>query len=114
LLLWPAHLHAYSSPTMTGEAAATQASMDASLRGQYGLYAQMALLGLCRAYQGTDPSELPALRASLSYMADSLTTPTGLFGEGWLRWGDGATGPLNDQPHTWEHALFDMAALRLS
>jgi hypothetical protein len=34
--------------------------------------------------------------------------------EGWLRWGDGATGPFNDQPHTWEHALFDMAALRLS
>jgi hypothetical protein len=114
LLLWPTHLHAYSSPNMQGEAAATQASMDASLERNSGLYEAVALLGLCHAWKGTDPSKLAALSATLSYMASALTTSTGLFGEGWLRWGDGKTGPLNDQPHTWEHALFDMSALCLS
>lgn len=114
LLLWPTHLHRYSSASMQGEAAATYSSMESSFQTNSGLYEGVALLGLCHAWKSAEPAQLAELRSTLSYMASALTTNTGLFGEGWLRWGDGATGPLNDQPHTWEHALFDMSALCLS
>lgn len=113
LMLWPTQLHPYANPTMEGEAAATQTAMDASFDAAGGDYEGVALLGLCHADRGTAPAQLGSLRQTLDYMANTLTTSTGLFGEGWLRWGDGRITPLNDQPHVWEHALFDMSALCL-
>jgi hypothetical protein len=113
LMLWPTRLHPYANSTMEGEAAATQKAMDASFEASSGDYEAVALLGLCHADKGTAPAQLQPLRQTLDYMATTLTTPTGLFGEGWLRWGDGRIRPLNDQPHVWEHALFDMSALCL-
>lgn len=110
LMLWPTHLLAYRNPTMQGEAAQTQASMDASFKDVSGSYEGVALLGLCHAWKRTDPAKLSELAGTLSYMASTLTSPTGLFGEAWRRWGDGRITPLNDQPHVWESALFDMSA----
>ena len=45
-------------------------------------------------------------------MASTLTTPTGLFGEAWERFGGGPL-PVEDMPHVWEHTLFYLAALRI-
>ena len=53
------------------------------------------------------------LQGTLAYMARSLTTPTGLFGESWKRLRGGRPIPVQDMPHVWEHALFYMAALRI-
>jgi len=41
-----------------------------------------------------------------------LTTPTGLFGEAWERFG-GRPVPVEDMPHVWEHTLFYLSALRI-
>jgi hypothetical protein len=105
LMLWPTRFLPYSDPRMQGEADATFSAMQASFSGRAGDYEGVALLGLCHAWRH-DRAKTRLLRHTLAYMAESLTTPTGLFGEGWVRWGDGTIGPLNDQPHVWEHALF--------
>lgn len=110
LLLWPTELHPYSDLRMQGEATATAASMGASFASTQGSYEGVALLGLCHAWRTTHPARLAGLRAALSYEATTLTTSTGLFGETWQRWLDGAITPFNDQPHVWEHALFWLSA----
>jgi hypothetical protein len=46
-------------------------------------------------------------------MAESVTTPTGLFGESWIRLANGHLIPVQDMPHVWEHSLFYMAALHI-
>lgn len=51
------------------------------------------------------------MESALNEILDSTATPTDLFGEFWNRWGDGRVSPVNDVPHTWEAALFDMSAL---
>jgi hypothetical protein len=53
------------------------------------------------------------LRKTLAYMAQSLTTPSGLFGESWTKLVGGQIIPVQDMPHVWEHALFYMAAVRV-
>jgi hypothetical protein len=113
LMLWPVELHRFANPTMQGEAAATESAMDASFLADSGDYEGVALLGLCHEARALDPAALGGLRQTLATMAQTRTTPTGLFGEGWHRWGDGRITPLNDQPHVWEHALFEMAAVCL-
>jgi hypothetical protein len=110
-LLWPVQYRPYSDPAMVGEADAVDRSMESSLAGSRGQYEAKALLGL--AYARRDRSELTHLRQTLSYMARVLTTPTGLFGESWIRLKDGKPIPVQDMPHVWEHTLFYLAALKI-
>jgi hypothetical protein len=110
-LLWPVQYKPYSDPTMRGEAATVDKSMRAALAGPRGQYEAKALLGL--AFARRDPVGLAALRGPLAYMARSLTTSTGLFGESWTRLKDGRLQPVQDMPHVWEHALFYLAALQI-
>lgn len=110
-LLWPVRYKPYSDPKMRGEAATVARSMHTSLRGPRGQYEAKALLGL--AYARGGPRGAGDLRGTLRYMARSLTTPTGLFGESWKRLPGGKPLPVQDMPHVWEQALFYMAALRI-
>lgn len=111
-LLWPVEFKPYSDPSMEGEAAAVEHSMNASLAGPRGQYEGKALLGLAYAYAG-DPAALARLRQPLAVLANDVTTPTGLFGESWKRLANGRPLPVQDMPHVWEHALFYMAALKI-
>jgi hypothetical protein len=111
-LLWPVQYKPYDDPKMQGEAAAVEHAMDASLAGPRGQYESKALLGLAYAY-AHDPAGLARLRTTLAYMASTLTTPTGLFGESWERLANGHIQAVQDMPHVWEHALFYMAALQI-
>ena len=111
-LLWPVQYKPYGSPEMKGEAAAVEHAMTVALAGPRGQYEAKALLGLAYAYAG-DEQALARLRKELVYMAGSLTTQTGLFGESWTRLASGKVIPVQDMPHVWEHALFYMAALRI-
>ncbi len=114
LMLWPAQLQSYTTSQMQGEAAATLASMDASFSSKSGAYEGVALLGLCHASSSLSSAERSELPGALADIMQYTTTPvTRLFGEFWERWGNGTIGPVNDMPHTWEGALFDMAALCL-
>jgi hypothetical protein len=110
-LLWPVQHKPYDDPTMRGEADAVDRAMRASLAAPRGQYEAKALLGL--AYARRDPAELAQLREPLAYMAQSLTTPTGLLGESWIRREDGRPLPVQDMPHVWEHALFYLAAVKI-
>jgi hypothetical protein len=110
-LLWPVRLARYSDPRMRGEAAAVEQSVRAALRGPRGQYEGKALLGLAYALRGR--AAKGRLSPLLEYMAGSLTTPTGLFGESWERLPGGRPFPVQDMPHVWEHALFYLAALRV-
>jgi hypothetical protein len=110
-LLWPVRYKPYRDPTMVGEAATVARAMRKALAGPRGQYEAKALLGLAYARRGTPA--LARLRGTLRYMARSLTTPTGLFGESWTRLPGGRPLPVQDMPHVWEHALFYMAALRI-
>jgi GH15 family glucan-1,4-alpha-glucosidase len=110
-LLWPVQYKPYDDPTMRGEADAVERAMRASLAAPRGQYEAKALLGL--AYARRDPAELAHLRQPLAYMARALTTPTGLFGESWIRLKNGHPLPVQDAPHVWEHSLFYLAALEL-
>jgi len=64
---------------------------------------------LALAYAGFPRGDLDP---TLSYMARSLTTPTGLFGEAWRRFAGGRPTPLEDMPHVWAHSLFYLAAVQ--
>jgi hypothetical protein len=114
LMLWPAQLLPYSSPEMVGEMQATLSAMEASFTASSGSYEGVALLGACRAESagaGLGTAERQELGHALDQFLKTTATATGLFGEEWQRWGDGSVGPVNDMPHTWESALFDMSAL---
>jgi hypothetical protein len=52
------------------------------------------------------------LHGTLSYIASNLTTPTGLLGEAWERFG-GRPVPVEDMPHAWEHTLLYLAAVQI-
>jgi hypothetical protein len=110
-LLWPVQYKPYTDPTMRGEANAVDQAMGASLAAPQGQYEAKALLGL--AYARRDPASLARLRPTLGYMANALTTPTGLFGESWKRLTNGHPLPVQDMPHVWEHTLFYLAALKI-
>jgi hypothetical protein len=110
-LLWPVRYKPYDDPTMRGEAATVDRAMRSSLAGPRGQYEAKALLGL--AYARRDPAELARLRRPAAYMARALTTPTGLFGESWIRIKGGRPIPVQDMPHVWEHALFYLAVLKV-
>jgi len=109
-LLWPVQLHPYSDPRMEGEASAVWSSMLRSLAGASGGYEGKALLGVCAASGPLAPTERQSLESVLHYMATSLATPTGLFGEWWQRFG-GTPRPMNDMPHVWEGALFYLSSM---
>jgi hypothetical protein len=111
-MLWPVAFRPYTDPTMLGEADAVRAAMDASLRSPRGEYEAKALLGLAYAWGRPTPAQSRELHGVLSYLASTLTTPTGLFGEAWERFG-GKPLPVEDMPHVWEHTLFYLAALRI-
>lgn len=110
-LLWPVQLHSFSDPRMQGEAAAVYSSMEASFSASSGGYEGAQLLGVCRAWTPLTPTRRSALAHALDQILATTATSTGLLGEYWQRWGDGTVTPLNDIPHTWESALFDMSAL---
>jgi len=110
-LLWPVQYKPYGDPRMQGEAATVEDAMNKALAGPRGQYEAKALLGL--AYARGGPPASARLRATLGYMARTLTTPTGLFGESWSRLAGGRPLPVQDMPHVWEHALFYLAALRI-
>ena len=110
-LLWPVRFRPYGDPRMRGERAAVESAMRPALKGPRGQYEGKALLGVAYAYGG--PPSAARLRGTLAYMARTLTTPTGLFGESWTRLRSGRPLPVQDMPHVWEHALFYMAALRI-
>jgi hypothetical protein len=97
---------------MRGEADAVRAAMEASLRSQHGEYEGKALLALSYAWSEPTPAQSRELHRVLSYLASALTTPTGLLGEAWQRFG-GRPLPVEDMPHVWEHTLFYLAALRI-
>ncbi len=111
-LLWPVRFRPYSDPTMRGEAAAVARSMSNSLRAPHGEYEAKALLALAHAWSRPTPTQAALLRSTLSYIAARLTTPTGLLGEAWERFG-GVPRPVEDMPHVWEHSLFYLAALQI-
>ena len=111
-LLWPVAFRPYSDPTMQSEATAVQTALDASLRASHGEYEGKALLGLTYAWSHPTRAQSVELHGVLHYMATSLTTPTGLFGEAWERFG-GRPQPVEDMPHVWEHTLFYLSALRI-
>ena len=111
-LLWPVQYKPYTDPTMVGEAAAVDRAMRTSLKGQQGQYEAKALLGLAVAGHGNS-SALARLRGPLAFMAQKLTTPTGLLGESWKKLAGGRIIPVQDMPHVWEHALFYLAALAI-
>ncbi|MEA2272745.1 MAG: glucoamylase, partial [Solirubrobacteraceae bacterium] len=110
-LLWPVRFRPYGDPTMVGEAATVARAMRTALAGPRGQYEAKALLGLAHALHGRRARS--KLRRTLGYMARSLTTPSGLFGESWSRLPGGRPLPVQDMPHVWEHALFYLAALRI-
>ena len=110
-LLWPVQYKPYDDPTMRGEAATVDRAMRAALAGPRGQYEAKALLGL--SYARRDPAARARLRGPLAYMARALTTPTGLFGESWVRIRGRRPLPVQDMPHVWEHALFYLAALKI-
>jgi hypothetical protein len=97
---------------MRGEADAVRAAMDASLRSPRGEYEGKALLGLAYAWGRPTPAQSRELHGVLAYLASALTTPTGLFGEAWERFGANPL-PVEDMPHVWEHTLFYLAALEI-
>ena len=111
-LLWPVAFKSYADPKMRGEANAVRTAMDASFRSGHGEYEARGLLGLAHAWTRPTSAQRAELLRVLSYMATSLTTPTGLFGEAWQRYG-GAPKPVEDQPHVWEHCLFYLAAIQI-
>jgi hypothetical protein len=111
-MLWPGEFKPYSDPTMAGEAAQVRKTMDASLAGPRGAYEGKGLLGLAHAWSAPTPDQYRELTATLSYMAASVTSPTGLFGESWRRY-DGKPHPIEDQPHVWEHCLFYLSAIQI-
>jgi hypothetical protein len=111
-LLWPVQFRPYASASMLGEAGAVSADMEASLRAAHGEYEGKALLGLAYAWSHPTEAQSAELHSTLAYMASALTTPTGLFGEAWERFG-GRPVPVEDQPHVWEHTLFYLAALQI-
>ena len=112
-MLWPVAYHAYSDPTMVGEAAQVDASMQKSLGSARGQYEGKALLGLAYAWSNPTSAQKQEMLGTLSYMAADLTTNTGLFGESWTKSYGPKPTPVQDQPHVWEHSLFYLAALRI-
>jgi GH15 family glucan-1,4-alpha-glucosidase len=112
-MLWPVHFRPYSSPQMAGEADAVAAAMRKSLAADRGQYEAKAVLGLAHAWAPLTPAHRRLLDGTLRYMARALTTPTGLFGESWIRLGDGHPIPVQDMPHVWEHTLFYLSALQV-
>jgi hypothetical protein len=97
---------------MLGEANAVSSEMHASFQGPEGEYEGKALLGLAYAWSRPTRAQSAELHGTLAYMASTLTTPTGLFGEAWERF-RGRPAPVEDQPHVWEHTLFYLAALQI-
>jgi hypothetical protein len=112
-LLWPVQFRPYDDPTMVGEANAVYRSMRQSLASPRGQYEAKGLLGLAYAWQPLSPEHFGELDATLRYLAGALTTPTGLFGESWIRTAAGKPIPVQDMPHVWEHSLFYLAALEV-
>ena len=110
-LLWPVRFKPYADAAMQGEAAAVRKAMDESLASGQGEYEQKALLALAEAWQSPSTEQRAELRRRLRYMATSLTTPTGLFGEAWKRYASGSPLAVEDMPHVWEHCLFYLAAI---
>jgi len=111
-LLWPVALHPYSDVRMQNEAGAVWSAMEQSFASNSGGYEGKALLGVCAAEQPATPAQHSALQSELHFMATTLTTPTGLFGEFWQRFPAG--GPIrteNDMPHVWTGALFYLSAM---
>ncbi len=111
VLLWPVHLLPYQEPQMQHLAGAVYNAMAASFSGASGGYETVQLLGACHAWQPLDPLHRQTLQAALVKVIGALSTPAGLLGEYWRRWGNGQVGPLNDQPHTWESAAFYLDTL---
>jgi len=112
-LLWPVRFKPYGDRTMVGEAKAVYASMRKSLAAPHGQYETKALLGLAHAWKPFTPAHRRKLTRTLRYMARALTTPTGLFGESWIRLANGHPIPVQDQPHVWAHSLFYLASLKI-
>ena len=112
-LLWPVQFRPYGDGTMQGEAGAVQAAMDASLASSQGEYEAKTLLGLAHAWSRPSATQNKELHGVLSYMAATLTTPTGLFGEAWQRLYQNHPQPVQDMPHVWEHSLFYLAAVQI-
>ncbi|MFL5895723.1 MAG: hypothetical protein ACJ76Z_11520 [Thermoleophilaceae bacterium] len=110
-LLWPVRFKPYDDPAMQGEASAVRKAMDESLAAHQGEYEQKALLALAEAWRPATAEQRLELRRTLHYMATSLTTKTGLFGEAWKRYSSGRPMPVEDMPHVWEHCLFYLASL---
>jgi hypothetical protein len=111
-LLWPVALRSYTDPRMQGEAMAVRTAMDSSLASGHGEYEAKALLGLTYAWAHPTAPQSRELHSTLSYIASRLTTPTGLEGEAWERFG-GHPVPVEDMPHVWEHTLLYLAAVRV-
>jgi GH15 family glucan-1,4-alpha-glucosidase len=111
-MLWPGAFKAFSDPTMIGEASRVRSTMDSNLAGSRGGYEAKGLLGLAHAWSSPTADQYRGLTSTLSYMAASLPTPTGLFGESWRRY-DGKPHPIEDQPHVWEHCLFYLSAIQI-
>ena len=112
-LLWPVQFRPYGETTMRDEAAAVQASMDTSLASGEGEYEAKALLGLAHAWTSPTTAQRAELRRVLGYLASTLTTNTGLFGEAWRRLKAGRPQPVEDMPHVWEHTLFYLSGLAI-
>jgi GH15 family glucan-1,4-alpha-glucosidase len=111
-LLWPVAYRPYTDPQMRSEADAVRASLDASLASSRGEYEAKALLGLAYAWSSPTAGQRAELTSVLHNLAATRTTPTGLFGEAWERFG-GIPKPVEDQPHVWEHALFYLSAIQI-
>lgn len=112
-LLWPVRFRPYTDPAMQGETVAVRHALDASLKAERGQYEAKALLGLAHAWAKPTPGQSAELKGTLSYMARTLTTRTGLLGESWRRAAGGRPQPVQDMPHVWAHSLFYLAALQI-
>lgn len=112
-LLWPVVLKPYSDQSMLGEADDVFKTLDASLAAANGEYESRGLLGLAHAWKRPTRTQAAGMQRVLTYMATSLTTPTGLFGEAWRRYADHRPQPVEDMPHVWEHTLFYLAAVQI-
>ena len=113
-LLWPVQFRPYSDATMIAEANDVQKTMDASLASQKGSYEQKGLLGLAHAWSSPTAAQRAELLGKLSYMAALLTTPTGHFGESWIRLTTSRPQTEEDMPHVWEQSLFYLAAIQIN
>jgi GH15 family glucan-1,4-alpha-glucosidase len=112
-LLWPVQIKAASDPVMRDEAKAVQRTMEASFAAPFGEYESRGLLGLAHQWSRPTPAQTTAMKRDLAYIARTVTTPTGLFGEAWKRFSDHRPRPVEDMPHVWEHALFYLESVQI-